>query len=136
MPSCVIAMIAVDTNIVVRLLTGDDPAQAERAKALFAGDTVFLSKTVVLESEWVLRRLYRIDRGAALEALAGLASLINVRCEDETAVLEAFALARRGMDFADALHLTSSRNADRFATFDEDMVKRAKKLGGPPAYLA
>jgi predicted nucleic acid-binding protein len=129
-------MIAVDTNIVIRLLTGDDPAQAERARVLFASESVFLPKTVVLECEWVLRRLYRTDRPAILNALSGLASLPNVRCEDEAALADAFAWARQGMDFADALHLASAHSAEKFATFDEDMVKRAPKLGGVPVYLA
>ena len=120
------AMIAVDTNIVIRLLTGDDPAQAERVKALFAAEVVFLPKTVILESEWVLRRLYKIERTETLNALSGLASLSNVRCEDQRAITDAFAWAGQGMDFADALHLASAHGAERFATFDEGMVKHAK----------
>jgi len=48
-------MIAVDTNIVVRLLTNDDPEQAGRAAAVVKNGPVFIPKTVVLETEWVLR---------------------------------------------------------------------------------
>jgi predicted nucleic-acid-binding protein len=126
-------MIAADTNIVVRLLTGDDPAQAGRASSLFAAETIFLSKTVMLESEWVLRRLYRLDRSAVLAALSGLAALPNVRCEDEAALGDAFLSARQGMDFADALHLASAGAAAYFATFDEELMKRAPKAGGVPS---
>ena len=50
-------MLAVDTNVVVRFLTGDEPAQAERARSIFEREAVLLLKTVMLETEWVLRRV-------------------------------------------------------------------------------
>ena len=62
-------MLAVDTNVVVRLLTGDNPAQAARARAIFQRETVFVVKTVILvETEWVLRSLYRFDAIRILDA--------------------------------------------------------------------
>jgi hypothetical protein len=42
---------------VVRFLTGDEPAQAERARSIFEREAVLLLKTVMLETEWVLRRV-------------------------------------------------------------------------------
>ena len=51
-------MRAVDTNVVVRYLTGDDPGQAARAKAAIDAGDVFVSTTVLLESAWVLRSVY------------------------------------------------------------------------------
>ncbi len=125
-------MIAADTNIVVRLLTGDDPEQAARARRLFETETVFLPKTVMLETEWVLRRLYRKDAGAIIDALLGLASLPNTRCEDETAILQALAWNRQGLDFADALHLASSRIATGFTTFDRALIQRAPSKAAAP----
>jgi len=122
-------MIAVDTNVVIRLLTGDDPDQAERARALFASEAIFVPKTVMLESEWALRRLYKIGRSETLAALSGLMALPNVRCEAEPALTAALAWAARGLDFADALHLASAADAERFATFDADFVRRAGEVG-------
>jgi predicted nucleic-acid-binding protein len=119
-------VIAVDTNVVVRLLTGDDQDQAARAKQLFEAETIWLPKTVMLEPEWVLRRLYGLGRRRVAEALTALAALSNVRCEDEPAIVDALRWAATGLDFADALHLASARSAKRFATFDADLVKRAK----------
>ncbi len=118
-------MIAVDTNVVVRLLTGDDQNQAARAKKLFEDETIWLPKTVVLETEWVLRRLYGFRRQQVAEALTALAALPNVRCEDESAIVAALEWAFQGLDFADALHLASARSATHFATFDGDLAKRA-----------
>jgi predicted nucleic-acid-binding protein len=122
-------MVAVDTNVIVRLLTDDDLTQTARAKALFVSEEIFISKTVVMESEWVLRKLYRIERAAVLKALSGLAGLPNVRCEDQPALTDAFAWADQGMDFADALHLASSRGAGTFVTFDRQMIKHGRAVG-------
>ena len=62
-------MVAVDTNVLVRLLTGDEPAQTARARAIFERETVLLAKTVILESEWVLRRRYRFGSARIADAL-------------------------------------------------------------------
>jgi predicted nucleic acid-binding protein len=125
-------VIAVDTNVVVRLLVGDDPAQLDRVRALFEAETVFLPKTVVLETEWVLRSLYGLAQREIVRALSALVALPQVRCEDPDAVSAALQLVRRNLDFADALHLASSHAAERFATFDRTLVRRA---GTPPEHI-
>jgi predicted nucleic-acid-binding protein len=124
--NCAAAVIAVDTNVVVRLLTGDDPAQLERARLLFEAATIFLPKTVVLETEWVLRGLYGLPPRDIVRALSAIVALPQVRCEDAAAISAALDLVRLNLDFADALHLVSSSAAQRFATFDRILVRRAK----------
>lgn len=120
-------MHAVDTNVLVRLLTGDDAAQAKRATALFKKEAIFIPKTVLLETEWVLRRLYRLDRAIVVGSLRKLGGLGNVELEQPLVVAQALQWCEDGMGFADALHLASSHNANKFATFDEQMKK-----GAPP----
>lgn len=122
-------MIAADTNVIVRLLTDDEPRQAQQARRMFETETIFLPKTVLLEAEWVLRRLYRLEPLPLGRALEGLIGLANVRCEDEPAVRRALAWTQQGMDFADALHLASSRSVSRFATFDLRMITLAEATG-------
>nr|WP_294517299.1 type II toxin-antitoxin system VapC family toxin [uncultured Rhodopila sp.] len=122
-------MIAADTNVIVRLLTGDEPRQTARARSLFETETVFLPKTVILEAEWVLRRLYRLERLPVNRALEALLSLPNVRCEDEPVVRQALAWNRENLDFADALHLASSPTSERFVTFDPGLIKGATVAG-------
>jgi predicted nucleic acid-binding protein len=51
-------MLAVDTNLIVRYLTGDHPKQSAKARAVIDGEDVFVSTAVALETEWVLRRVY------------------------------------------------------------------------------
>lgn len=122
-------MLAVDTNVVVRFLVGDDPAQHKRAVALFHEHVIWLPKTVVLECEWVLRSAFAFEPAEIEQALRKLLALPHVRCEDSVAVSTALDALATGMDFADALHLTSSRGADKgFASFDARFVKRVRKL--------
>lgn len=122
-------MMAVDTNVLVRFLTNDDPAQAERAARLFQSEPVFIAKTVLLETEWVLRHAYDLSRETINAAFCKLLGLPGVSVEDMPAVGKALAWHAAGLDFADALHLAAGgRGVRRFVTFDEDFVKRAKKL--------
>ena len=118
-------MIAIDTSILVRLVTRDDDAQAKRAAALFEREQIYVGKTVLLETEWVLRFSYELSRSVILNALKNSVGLPQVTVEDGPAVAEALDLFETGMDFADALHLASSREAAHFATFDERLKKRA-----------
>ncbi len=72
-------MRAVDTNVVVRYLTGDEPVQAAKARAVIEAGHVFVGTTVLLESERVLRSVYGfggIEVAAALRAFAGLPGVL------------------------------------------------------------
>lgn len=122
-------MIALDTNVIVRVITRDDPAQAERAAELMRKSSLRLSKTVLLETEWVLRFSYEYDAPAINRALTTLVGLENLIVEDAAAVDLAISWHAKGMDFADALHLASATPATRIATFDQRMAKTAVGLG-------
>ena len=125
-------MIAVDTDVVVRLVTNDDPVQARRAARVFEAEDVLLPKTVLLETEWVLRYSYGLARPNILGALRGLLGLARVTVEDSASVARALKWYERGLDLADALHLASSRPARSFVTFDRNLVRRAKAIAEIP----
>jgi len=125
-------MIALDTNVVVRLLTADHPRQAARARALVEAGPVFLAKTVMLESEWVLRSGYGFAEGAIAAAFRALLGLPEVTIEDPRVLARALDWYESGLDFADALHLASSEAAESFATFDKSLVRRTKRLADAP----
>ena len=129
-------MDAVDTNVVVRLVTADDAAQTRRARSAFSADAVFISKSVLLESEWVLRYSYGLRPDAVIRALRAVLGLPNVTAENEGQVLQALLWHEAGMDFADALHLASSAPARRFVTFDAKFAKRALAVGAAGVTLA
>lgn len=71
-------MIAVDTNILVRLLTNDDPVQARKAMVILGSEEIFVPVTVLLEAEWVLRYSYGLGRSVILTALRELIHLPQV----------------------------------------------------------
>ena len=124
-------MIAVDTDVLVRLLTGDEPKQAAAARRLFASQPIWIAKTVLLETGWVLRSLYGFEQGAIREAFTKLLGLKNVKAEDESSVAAALALIAHGVEFADAMHLGSRPLGSRFVSFDKSFVQRAKRAGAP-----
>lgn len=122
-------MTAVDTSVVVRLLTQDDPKQAAAAKSLFAAGPIWISKTVLLETGWVLRSLYGFDEAAVRDALAKLLGLKNVHTEDKASMADAFALTAQGIEVADAIHLSSRPPGAAFVSFDRSLVRRAIRAG-------
>jgi predicted nucleic-acid-binding protein len=129
-------VIALDTNVVVRFLTRDDPAQAIRAKALIETGAAFVPRTVVLETEWVLRTIYRFKGDAIAAGLTRLLGLPGVEIEDRPTVARALDWCRQGLDFADALHLASSVQAQAFATFDRALQRKARGIAGAVPVVA
>jgi predicted nucleic acid-binding protein len=91
--------------------------------------------TVVLELSWVLRKS-PAPRRLVLDRLRDLLALRNVRPQNADLVFQALRWAVQGMDLADALHLALSGKAERFATFDEDLVKLGRKLDLQPPISA
>ncbi len=118
-------MIAIDTNVLVRLLTRDDEPQSRQASALFTKNKIFIPETVILETEWVLRFAYKLPQAAILEALRKTLGLPNVQTARPGVIAQALDLAGQGLDFADALHLAASQECGQFATFDTSFIKKA-----------
>jgi predicted nucleic-acid-binding protein len=115
--------------VLVRLLTGHDPKRATAAKALFAAGPIWIAKTVLLETAWVLRSLYGFQDAAIVDALTKLLGLQNVHAENESSVAAALSMAAHGIGFADALHLSARPPAATFVSFDRAFVRRAKRAG-------
>lgn len=122
-------MLAIDTNVVVRCLVDEHPEQCRRARALVVAASVFLSATVLLETEWILRGVIGLGRRATLTALRDFIDLPTVVVENEAATIQACEWAEQGMDFADALHLANAANCEAFMSFDKKLAKSAAKLG-------
>ena len=121
-------MLAVDTNVIVRYLTSDDAEQFARASALIHHADVYVSTTVLLETEWVLRRAYRFSRERIVAALAAFAGLPRVTLEDPALTGRALDWTRQGMDFVDSLHLAKAAGCEVFITFDQRFAARANAL--------
>jgi predicted nucleic-acid-binding protein len=119
-------VISLDTNVVVRVVTADDPDQLAVALKVMQLDGLWLCKTVLLEIEWVLRYSYKLSRQTVLETFTRVLGYPNLSIEEPGEVQLALDLYGAGMDFGDALHLASSKGADRFVTFDRDLSLAAQ----------
>ncbi len=135
-------MIALDTNVLARyfVVSSDDPSKKQSAaakKLLESGKSLFVSKSVVLELEWVLRGYYKSPPQDVLTVLQHLLAMSHVEVEDRVAVELATAALRDGFDFADALHHASSRHCTSMATFDDKKFARRAAAKGwkPPVKL-
>jgi len=125
-------MIAFDTNLLVRALVMDNPEHVAVARRLMSEDTVFLSRTVLLETEWVLRSRYNKSRSELLAFFRALLETESTIIETAEAIGHAVDWYAQGADFADALHLAASGSAVMH-TFDRDFCKAAREAGIAPA---
>lgn len=130
-------MNALDTNVLARFFINDadDPEAARQrpaAIAAFSGP-VFVSISVILEFEWVMRGFYELPRKDIQRIFESLCGLENVQIEDRGVVLTALNAYQQGLDFADALHLTRANFCNNFLSFDQKLKKRAKTAGLSPA---
>ena len=127
-------MIGLDTNILVRYVTEDDPIQTEQAAQFIEArcspaDPGFVDRVALCELVWVLSAGYGYERAAISEVVAGLLASRDLRCEDPEQVEAALAAYRvHGIDFSDALiaKVNRARGCEATATFD----RRAAKLSG------
>jgi predicted nucleic-acid-binding protein len=119
-------MIAVDANVIVRFLVGDDPAQTVAAgKCVATG--AFVSHGVLMEAEWVLRTVYRLTVQRIADDLGKLLDLDCIHVEDRELLKWAVKRYRGGADWADLLHLVAARGHAGFATFDRALSRQAGK---------
>lgn len=131
-------MIAVDTNVLARyyVASSDEPSKKQSASAqklIESGRALFVSKTVLLELEWVLRGYYKSPPEDVITVLEHLLAMSHVDVEDRVALEMATAALRDGFDFADALHHASARHCSTMATFDDKkFARRASAKGWKP----
>jgi predicted nucleic-acid-binding protein len=124
-------MAALDTNVLVRYIVQDDPAQYAAAKRLISrcvaeGQTLFVPVTVVLELEWVLRSNFEFAKDDVLRTLSSLLSAAELAFESERGLEVALQMFRTGSaDFADCLHVALAAQAGEAPlwTFDNGAAK-------------
>ena len=115
-----------DTNVLVRHLTGDPPAQAQRATALFAGDDeLILTDLVLAELVYVLESYYERPRHEIADAARALFALPSVASDHEVLLraIELYESAR--LDFADAYvcAVAEISGIEMVASFDRRLDK-------------
>ncbi|MBC7795064.1 MAG: type II toxin-antitoxin system VapC family toxin [Clostridia bacterium] len=119
-------MRAVDTNVLVRLLTGDDTRQLAKAET-FVAVGAWVSTVVLCETVWVLESVYERSRHELLRALEMLLSHATLVLDERTCVEDALreAAANPKTDFSDALIVALARKSGRtpLGTFDRHLAK-------------
>lgn len=118
-------MIAVDTNLIVRLVVMDDDHQLQMARKVFEAEPILVPSIALLETVWVLTRKYLYPRDAVLQSLDAVFALGSVTLENEPLTRWALDRFARGADLGDMLLLVASREQDAFVTFDTGIARRA-----------
>lgn len=119
-------MRAIDTNVLVRLLTRDDDQQTDRAEG-FVVKGAWVSHLVLVECVWVLESVYALDSGriaTAVEMLLEHAQLVVQYPDVVRAALGTYR-AGGGAEFSDCLILESARKAGHLplGTFDRSLSR-------------
>jgi predicted nucleic-acid-binding protein len=136
-------VIALDTNVLARAIVAE--ADADRAiraqqlaarKLLSSGADLFVPLTVVQELEWVLRSVYDMPAADIAELFDDLLAVESITVDRAAVIAQAVDGYRRGLDFSDALHLALSSACASLASFDDGLVKRARRLGLRPPVAA
>jgi len=123
-------MIAVDTNVLVRLFVNDDSNQHKAVKSFFEGlnetEQVYVSLIVTIELVWILESVFELKADKIAEILESLLESSQVSYQNSTAVYYALQSYKSGADFADALiaSLANDAGCSRTLTFDKGAVKK------------
>jgi predicted nucleic-acid-binding protein len=119
-------MRAVDTNVLVRLLTRDDPKQAAIADA-FVQHGAWVSVLALAEAMWVLVTVYERDAAHVARAVEMLLNHQHLTVQEPEAVAAALEVFRRRptLAFSDCLLVELARRAGHLplGMFDRDLAK-------------
>jgi len=129
-------MRAIDTNVIVRFLTHDDPVQWPKAQAVIEAGETYVSSGVLLETEWVLRSVHKLPPQEIIASLRAIAGLPGLRIENPELLAIALEWASSGMDLADAFHLAAAAQCEDLLTFDQRFAKTARSIGATPSVHA
>lgn len=129
--------ITADTNLLVRVLTRDNPVQAAAAeKVLSEAELVAISSSTLCELVWVLDQRYRLPRADIAAALRGLIAGETV-VFDRPVVEAGLVQLEAGGDFADGVIAWQGAllGGETFTSFDRKAVSLIKARGGAALLL-
>ena len=121
------ARLLLDTNIIVRFLTGDHPAHSPRSRNLFAraaagNVTLVVTDLALAQTVWVLQSFYEVDRPAIAAALKDLIESAGIEVQNKTSLVSALRnFAQTDVNFVDAYHAAiAAAESIAIASFDRD----------------
>jgi predicted nucleic-acid-binding protein len=107
----------------------DGTDQSRRSAQCFVEHEVFVSDTVLIETEWLLRSRLGLRREDVNRLFSKLAATPSASFADIERVGSAITAHALGVDFADAMHLLSVPGCEAMATFDVDFIRRQSAIG-------
>jgi predicted nucleic acid-binding protein len=128
----------VDTNVLVRHLTGDPPDMAARATAYLGTEReLLLTDLVVAETVYVLESFYETPRDQVAQALRSLVAFASILCVDRALLLRAIEVYETDrIDFAEAylIACAESTGVNKVASFDRsiDRINTIERIEPPP----
>ena len=124
-------MIGLDTNVLIRLLTGDDQVAQAKARAFIQRSCspdapAYVNRVVLVETVWVLESTYAYTRQQVAEAIDVLLRTSTIETEQSDSVWSALRAYRKGADFADVIIADVNLRAgcSKTMTFDRKAAKR------------
>lgn len=127
-------MIAIDTNILVRFITRDDPVQVPIADRLMRSGAIRVSPLVLLQTAWVLDRFYQFDDHQILDALTMVLDVEAIHVPRVEQVRKALGAARAGLDLDDAMIWADTPNDVDLATFDDAFARNGARIAPPHVF--
>ena len=122
-------MEAIDTNVLIRYVTGDNASQLEKATLLIeSGEPKLINPIVLVELTWVLNSVYALSRKTIAETLKDIGNCGFFQFKKPKPILAAIDCFRRGFDLADAMIL--NLNIDDGAAITHTFDKKAARLEG------
>jgi predicted nucleic acid-binding protein len=127
----------IDTNIIVRHLTGDPPAMAERATRFLASQRdLLLTDLILAETVYVLESFYEAPRNQIAEAIRSMIAFESIVCVDPAMLLRAIEVYETDrLDFAEAYLVATAESTQvgRIASFDQaiDRVDTVERVEPP-----
>jgi len=126
----------VDTNVFLRFLTNDDPAKADRARALFQkaidGEVELLTSLMVIaEIVWTLESFYGLEKSDIAKKVEAILSTPNLECPESEIIFQALDFyAEKNVDFIDAYHafLLAEKEIPRILAYDRKHFGRVDWL--------
>ncbi|MGD0733588.1 MAG: type II toxin-antitoxin system VapC family toxin [Terracidiphilus sp.] len=120
-----------DTNVLLRYVLADDPAQYRSALEIMKrAETVVVTNVALCEFAWVLRSRYGVSRENIAATISGLREISNIEL-DSAAVDAGLSMLQLGADFADGLIAYEGRwlGGETFVSFDKRAVATVAKQG-------
>ena len=123
--------IIADTNVLLRVVLDDDPAQSRAARGILSStEEIIVGRHTLCELVWVLSQTYKLPKDQITQTVSALLNAKNVTT-DQAAAEAGLRIVEAGADFADGViaHEGAMAGGEEFVSFDKKAVAALAKQG-------